>query len=213
MKSRILIRTILVVALAIITIAPAYSGNDYDDYIVSNLLNSNDCPLLLTHWHSWYRTDDTITFGDAFLAGYTDTAPRVREAGFQYEITLSHVGSVDIVAFQVNVVVFNAFNEYLDTFGIFQGAVLTTGKEIGRKNMAMFNGDSTAFTYFLWVDKVRDVDGNLYFADVEGIRTQISEAMGFDFPLEFLEAGTVLEGNTVNRFREREYVDVYDRDN
>lgn len=211
MKARILIKLIMVLSLAFLVTGQANGGNDYDDYIVSNLLNSDDCPLLLTHWHSWYRSDDTVTFGDALLANYSDTAPRVREAGFQYDIKLSHVGSIDIVAFQVNVVVFNAFDEYLDTFGIFQGAVLTTGKKITRKNMAMFNGDSTAFTYFLWVDKVRDTEGNLYFADVEDVKSQIDEATGIDFPFEYLEAGLILEGNTVNRFREKEYVDVYDR--
>ena len=213
MKARILIKLIMVVSLASLVTGQAHGGNDYDDYIVANMLNSNDCPLLLTYWHSWYRSDDTVTFGDALLAGYADTAPRVREAGFQYDIKLSHVGQVDIVAFQVNVVVFNAFDEYLDTFGIFQGAVLTTSKEISRKNMAMFNGDNTAFTFFLWVDKIRDAEGNLFFADVADVKSRIDEAMGFELPLEYLEAGTILEGNSSQRFRDREYVDVYDREN
>ena len=203
----------LVVALVLVFLLPGQAGaEDYDDYVVANLVNYNECPLLITHWHAWYRSDDTITFGDAMISGLGDRAPRVREAGFQYDIKLSHVGSIDIVAFQVNVVVFNAFDEYLDTFGIFQGAVLTPGKDITRKNMAMFNGDNTSFTYFLWVDKVRDAEGNLYFADVDDVKAQIDETMGFELSLEYLEAGMILEGNTAQRFREREYVDVYDRE-
>lgn len=182
---------------------------DYDDYVVDNLVNDELCPLQIINWNAWYRAEDTITFGDSLLSSYSGNAPRVREAGFQYDLRIEHVGEIDIIAWQVNVVVFNAFGEYLDTFGIFQGAILAPEKDITRSNRVIFNGDSTFLTFFLWVDKLRDSDGNIYFADLAQIKATIDETMEFDLPKEHLEAGFVQEINASIRFRERQYIDVY----
>jgi len=184
---------------------------DYDDYVVDVLINDPDCSLQVTDWNAWYRSDDTITFGDAFIAAYNETAPTVREAGFQYDLEVFHVAesTTDIIAYQVNVVVFSAFDEYSDTFGIFQGAVLRPDKSVERNNSAIFNGDNSFLTFFIWVDKVRDADGNIYFADLENIKSEIDTTMGIDIPFEFLEAGHIVEINQQERFRERVYADVY----
>jgi hypothetical protein len=205
-------KRIYMIILAVVVLmlsSPAVFGEDYDDYVIDVYLNNNDCPLQIVDWNAWYRTKDTITFGDAWVASEYGSAPRVREAGFQYDMRLKHNGSKEIIAFQVNVVVFSAFEEYLDTFGIFQGAVLKPGKDITRKNLAVFNGDNQFLTFFLWVDKVRDVDGNLFFADLDEIKSSIEKKMGMEIPIEYLEAGTVQEINQKSRFRERVHVDVY----
>jgi hypothetical protein len=206
MNSRIL----LVSGLLLLVLSPVGYAEDYDDYVVDVYINNNDCPIQIVDWNAWYRTNDTITFGDALLSAYSDTAPTVREAGFQYDLRIKHNGTTDIVAWQVNVVVFSAFDEYLDTFGIFQGAVLEPGKDITRNNLAMFNGDNTFLTFFIWVDKIRDADGNLYFADLEAVKAMIDERMEIDFPEDLLQAGYVQEINQSLRFREEQYVNVYD---
>lgn len=203
------IYTIILAVMLLMLATPSIYGEDYDDYVIDVYLNNNDCPMQIVDWNAWYRADDKITFGDALVANEYGTAPKVREAGFQYDMRLKHNGPREIIAFQVNVVVFSAFEEYLDTFGIFQGAVLKPGKDITRKNLAVFNGDNQFLTFFLWVDKVRDVDGNLYFADLTKIKSDIEKKMGIEIPIEYLKAGMVQEINQKSRFKERVYVDAY----
>ncbi|MCD6119976.1 hypothetical protein J7K50_09110 [bacterium] len=184
-------------------------AKDYDDCAVSMILNFPEAGLEVLEWNAWYRASDTITFGDAFAAGLSKTAPNVREAGFQYDLAIQNITEKFVVAFQVNVVVFNPWDEYLDTFGIFQGALIKPEKRILRKNRAMFNGDSQFFTFFIWVDKVRFEDGSTYIADIQEIKAIIDESLKLDFPIELLKAGNVLELNENRRFRERQYMDVY----
>jgi len=206
----IILFTVTVFAVAAIT-PVRVEALDYDDYVVDVLINDPDCQLQVTDWNAWFRANDTITFGDAWSAAYTETAPRVREAGFQYDLEILHVedSTVDVVAYQVNVVVYSAFDEYLDTFGIFQGAVFTPNKSVSRNNTAIFNGDSSFMTFFIWVDKIRDANGNIYYADLEEIKSVIDETMEIDIPVHTLEAGNIVEVNQQERFRERVYVDAY----
>jgi len=201
---------ILSIAIFLCVIVPV-EGEDYDNYVKDYYLNENECPLQIVDWNAWYRTDDDITFGwsDAIASPKHGNAPSVKEAGFQYDIRIKHNGNVEILAFQVNVVVFSAFEEYLDTFGIFQGAILKPGKDITRKQKAIYNGDNQFLTFFLWVDKVRDIDGKLYFADLESIKESIEKKTGFDIPLDYLKTEYVLEINSNTRFKDRVYVDVY----
>ena len=204
-------RLMISMMVAVMLLVPIYSvcyAEDYDDFVIDVFLNNENCPLEIINWNAWYRANDKITFGDAFVAEMTGSVPNVREAGFQYDLRMKHNGDKSLVAFQVNVVVFSAFEEYLDTFGIFQGAILKPDKDITRKNRVIFNGDSQFMTFFLWVDKVRDVDGNLYFADLTMVKSAIEDRMGIEIPTSYLTAGIIQEINQQTRFREVTYTKV-----
>jgi len=195
----------LIILSMLFMVPMAANATDYEDYVVDVLINDESCPLQVLDWNAWYRAKDKITFGDALFLG--DAAP-VRVAGFQYDLKVKNTGKIDLVAYQVNVVVFSAFNEYLDTFGIFHGAILSPDKDMKRSNMAMFNGDDMFLTFFIWVDKARDSDGNIYFADLTKVKSTIEEKMGMEIPEEYLKPGIILEMNESLRMRWPKYHEV-----
>ncbi|MFH1676095.1 MAG: hypothetical protein ABIC40_03635, partial [bacterium] len=56
--------------LSVLFLVPmAANATDYDDYVIDNLINDESCPLQVLDWNAWYRSKDTITFGDKLWYG------------------------------------------------------------------------------------------------------------------------------------------------
>ncbi len=188
--------TVVLAQFCAVLAAPA---RDFEDYAQVLLVNDPQSGVVMTKYKAWYRDRAKQTFLDKLRYG-KDEAP-IREAGYNYEVGYTNVSGQDIVALQVNIVAFNAFWEYCDTFAVFHGAIISPGKSLDKGGMVSFNNDVSALYYAAWVDKVLFDDGTVWKMDLATVRQQIEERFNVSVDYDWLLPATVIEVHRDEKFR------------
>jgi hypothetical protein len=195
-RTVLLLLAIAFVQACLITEAAA---KDFEDYAQVVLVNHPQSGVVLSKYKAWFRDRAKQTFLDLWAYG-KEEAP-IREAGYNYEVGYTNASSQDIVALQVNVVAFNAFWEYCDTFAVFHGAIISPGKSLDKGGMVSFNNDVSALYYAAWVDKVLFDDGTVWKMDLATVRQQIEEKFNVSVDYDWLSPASVIEVHRDEKFR------------
>jgi hypothetical protein len=195
-------RTYILFLFVLLFLSPTKMAlsKDYNAAQVDYFLNYQDCPIQITEWAVYYQ-EEGVEDISTLIGTLPSSIPVSRPAKIQFKFIANNVSDNEIMAYKVNVIVFNPFEEYLDTFSIFNSYSYKPGKDISDSGSVIFDNANEFMTFFIWIDKARDKKGNLYFADLNNIKNAIKEKIGIDMPLELLEVDPVKDINSKARLK------------